>query len=61
MSTFEKILVILWFWFKLAIRGLIFTVFGLPAIIVAGLLGYDPDKFEKVYLHWLMTGEFKSK
>jgi hypothetical protein len=61
MSTFEKILVILWFWFKLAIRGLLLTVFGLTAILVAGLLGCDPDKIEKAYLHWLFFGEFKSK
>lgn len=64
MNIFAKIFVLLWLWFRLAVRGVIFTI-CLPlspgVLIIMVLGGYSPEKLEKQCLNWLFFGEFKDE
>ena len=64
MNIFSKIFVLLWFWFRLAVRGVIDMVFTLASPLLLTLIvlaGYDLKAFERKYMDWLFYGEFKDE
>lgn len=64
MDVLEKIIIVLCFLFRFAIRVVVTTIFTLISPVVIPLLyfaGRNLDKLERAYLEWIFFGEFKSK